>query len=121
MVQDLQMLSIRKVDVGNMTKAEEWSERFNKTNDDSDYEEFMTFDTPDGWVPEEYDVLEEEIVGTSRWGVIHEAIIRFKDNSYMQLNWQEGATEYQDGHPKSYSAEPVEPYDITITKYRSIK
>ena len=84
-----------------------------------------------GDLPEEVDcvLLEDEIVDTGRWSVIHEAVylrksivgrnpLTFSDE-YVRVTYREPATEYQDwGDEGEPDIEEVEPVEITITKFR---
>lgn len=73
-------------------------------------------------------LLDDEIVDTSRWAVIHEAVylrktiagrepLTFSDE-YVRVTYKEPATEYQDwgdeGEPDIVEVVPVE---VTITKF----
>lgn len=73
----------------------------------------------------DYEVVENEINGTSRWSVHYTMV--FKELSTGKLyrtHYSEGATEYQDEDPFEYEDElevdEVEPYEETVIKYRTV-
>lgn len=50
------------------------------------------------------DVVQDEIVDTSRWSVIHEIVFKYEDKFYS-TTYSEGATEMQDESPFQYDEE----------------
>jgi hypothetical protein len=66
-------------------------------------------------------LVEDEIVDTSRWYIHHEAIyMRSEPKSYACVSYSEPATEYQDATDEPVAIYKVEPYEITVTKYRKV-
>lgn len=75
-------------------------------------------------------LLDDEIIDTSRWAVIHEAVylrktvanrmcdeLTFTDE-YVRVRYKEPATEYQDwGDEGPPEIEEVVPVEVTITKF----
>lgn len=73
-------------------------------------------------------LLSDEIIDTSRWAVIHEAVylrktiaarepLTFSDE-YVRVRYKEPATEYQDwGDEGEPDIEEVVPVEVTITKF----
>jgi len=72
----------------------------------------------DFFVPSEF--VEKEIADKSRWSVYMVGVWKFDDDSFVEITWEEGSTEYQDVEPDIY-IEEVEPYEQTIVKYRTVK
>lgn len=72
-----------------------------------------------------FELLTSEIVDTSRWSIMHEAIFRYKDKFYRTC-YSVGATESQDERPYEYDADQIEcpevkPVQVTITKYVDVE
>lgn len=65
-------------------------------------------------------VTEEEPVEQSRWHVLYEQVFKSTDGKFFQFNWRVGAPENQDNGEDIYMTE-VEPYEVTVTKYRTKK
>jgi hypothetical protein len=72
---------------------------------------------------DEYTVVEDIITGKSRWSIMHDVI--FMDNitgKYYKGDYSVGATESQDESPWEYVKEvtftEVEPYNVTVVKYK---
>lgn len=73
-------------------------------------------------------LVSDEIIDTSRWAVIHEAVylrktiagrepLTFSDE-YVRVRYKEPATEYQDwGDEGEPDIEEVVPVEVTITKF----
>ena len=67
---------------------------------------------------EEYDtVVEESIVGQSRWSTIHEAVfLKKSDRTFWKGIWETGSTEYQETD-LNFSMTQVYPKKVVITIY----
>lgn len=73
-------------------------------------------------------LINDEIVDTSRWSVVHEAVylrktvstnspLTFSDE-YVRVTYREPATEYQDwGDEGAPDVVEVKPVEVTITKF----
>lgn len=73
-------------------------------------------------------LVSDEIIDTSRWAIIHEAVylrktiagrepLTFSDE-YVRVRYKEPATEYQDwGDEGEPDVEEVVPVEVTITKF----
>lgn len=70
---------------------------------------------------ENVEQVDNEFVGDSRWENFYVAVFK-RNNEYVALHYSEPATELQEGQDQS-TAEvyPVEPYEVTVTKYRKVK
>lgn len=66
------------------------------------------------------DFVEKEIADQTRWSVYKVGVWKFDDDSYVEITWEEGSTEYQDVNADIYMEE-VEPYEQTVIKYRAVK
>lgn len=74
--------------------------------------------------PEDIQVIQSELIDTTRWSQIHELVIK-KDDKYYSKRYSIGATEYQDEGPFDNEGpfvefNEVEPYEHTVIKYRRI-
>lgn len=81
-------------------------------------------DTAWGDPPEDIQVIESELIDTTRWSEIHELVIK-KDNKYYRTRYSIGATEAQDERPFENEGpliefDEVEPYEVTVVKYRKV-
>ena len=67
-------------------------------------------------------VVSPYVFDTDRWHQYWEMIVKDKDGKFWKLSWREGATEYQelDFDQMDYKAIEVEPYEVTVTKYKPI-
>lgn len=63
--------------------------------------------------------IEDEIVETSRWGIVHEAVYQEGDR-FWRVTYVEPATEYQDWDSSETVIYEVEPYTHTVTSYRPV-
>ena len=88
--------------------------------------QIMEFANPDDW--EEYaygmeTVVKEYVFDTDRWHQYLEKVVKDKQGTFWELSWKEGATENQDVYFEDgqHLAIEVEPYEMTVTKYRAIK
>ncbi len=77
----------------------------------------------DEW--EDGETIENEIIDTTRWSVVHNIIFKHKDTFY-KTTYSVGATEIQDEGPFEYDPDEiecaeVEPYDTVVTAYRLVR
>lgn len=63
--------------------------------------------------------VEDEIVDTTRWFIIHEAVWA-DDSHYAIVSYSEPATEYQDADDEPVDVYAAEPYTETVIKYRKV-
>lgn len=72
---------------------------------------------------EDAEIIENEIIDTSRWST-HYRLIFKKDYKYYQTFYSQGATESQDERPWEYEDEvecvEVEPYEKMVIEYRKV-
>lgn len=66
-------------------------------------------------------LVEDEIVDEKRWSIVHSQVWSLTDGSFIRFSFESPATEMQEGQPYNTSAEEVEPYEVTVTKFREIK
>ena len=70
---------------------------------------------------EEFKIVKEEIVDTTRWSIVHEIIIqRISDGKFFADTYSRGATECQDERPWEYNPpnfDEVEPVETKIITY----
>lgn len=63
------------------------------------------------------EVIEEQ----SRWSVYKSCVLKqVSTGKFFEAYWGEGATEYQEGQDEDWSLTEVEPFEVTVTKYKSI-
>ena len=73
------------------------------------------------------EIIENEIVDTSRWSIHHTAVFKLDCNEkFYQTHYSTGATENQDESPYEYDPDEIEcvevaPVTKTITIYAPIK
>ena len=65
-------------------------------------------------------ITREEVTGTSRWSTFYEQILGYKDGGFWRASWSRGSTEYQDEGVEDLELVQVEPYEVTVTKYKVI-
>lgn len=82
-------------------------------------EETSTWDLEE--IAKEFTQVDYDIIDQGRWETFYESIWKLKDDSYVQIEWQEGSTEYQDSTPPTISLTEVEPYEEIVIKYRAVK
>jgi|WetSurMetagenome_2_1015567.scaffolds.fasta_scaffold38830_5 hypothetical protein len=72
----------------------------------------------------QYKVILDDVVETTRWTIIYDFIFQnLETGKYYQGWYQVGATEMQDERPWEYTTpkfDEVEPYEVTVTKYRKV-
>tara|TARA_R110002167_G_scaffold151503_2_gene345455 strand:- start:140 stop:550 length:411 start_codon:yes stop_codon:yes gene_type:complete len=89
-------------------------------------EELMNITSPDEWEEFAYEmetVVDEYVVDTDRWHQYYEQVVKDKEGKFWELSWKQGATENQDldFEECNHCAIEVEPYEVTVTKYKAIK
>jgi len=73
--------------------------------------------------PPGYEKIEEQQAGTGRWSSYHSLVFRY-EGELWRTHYSVGLTESQDQEPFEYDepvAYRVEPYEVTVTKYRPIE
>lgn len=75
------------------------------------------------WVVEdsgvECEVVYDEYISSRRWTEVHEAVFK-RGDELVGLTYEVPATEYQDGGDFYHEFYLVEPYEVTVTKYRKV-
>lgn len=76
--------------------------------------------------PDNLTVLQNKQHASGRWSSHHYLVfLDATDNTMWGVSYSQGLTEYQDEQPFDHADEQVchqvEPYQVTITKYREIK
>ena len=67
----------------------------------------------------DFELIESEIVDTSRWSVHKEGIFKhIKTGKFYRFEWSEGATEMQEEMPYEYETE-VEPEEVEQVEVKS--
>lgn len=85
---------------------------------EKDYMELVLWEDAEGT-----EIIENEIIDTSRWSN-HYRLIFKKDDKYYQTSYSVGATESQDERPWEYEDKveciEVEPYEKITIAYREV-
>ncbi len=64
------------------------------------------------------EVTSAEITGDSRWSKFYEQVFKDKrDETYWEITWSRGATEYQDNGAEDVEVAQVWPVEVTVTRY----
>ena len=84
--------------------------------------QLMVYEDHDGEV---FEVIEDEIIDTSRWSIIHRMVFKL-DGKFYESSYLKGATEQQDEQPYEYDEDVIEcdevfPVEKTITVYEREK
>jgi hypothetical protein len=67
-------------------------------------------------------VTESTIDEQSRWSVYKSVVVKqISTDKLFNVWWGEGATEYQEGQDEPCGMNEVEPYEVTVIKYRNVK
>lgn len=82
----------------------------------SKYDDEGDFFDDEGFTP----VTSEEIEDQGRWVTYYSQVFKYKDGTFWQARWDRGSTEYQETDLE-LSVVQVEPYEVTVTKYKVIK
>lgn len=64
---------------------------------------------------EDASIVEDKIIETSRWSVIHKIVFKFNDKFY-ESNYSIGATEMQDEGPYEYSKNEIECPEVRLVE-----
>ena len=65
-------------------------------------------------------ITPETLEDQSRWSVYKSRVFRqVSTGKYFEAYWGEGATEIQDGQTSDWSFTEVEPFEVTVTRYRT--
>lgn len=75
----------------------------------------VDFFSEDDYILDSYEIADQ-----ARWSTYKSAVWKFDDESYAEITWEEGSTEYQDPDP-NVAIEEVEPYEETVIKYKAVK
>lgn len=71
-------------------------------------------------LPYDCKLIEDDIIDTTRWSIVHEIVFEDKGKFYM-TTYSEGATEYQDERPWEYEDEvkctEVELKEVKVKKW----
>lgn len=68
----------------------------------------------------------DELEGTSRWSNLRKIVQRVQDKhnpenfGFFEFTWDEPATEMQGGQETNLKMRMVEPYEVTVIKYREV-
>ena len=74
-----------------------------------------------------FEILENEIQDSSRWSIHYNLIFKVLETGKIyETSYSVGATESQDESPFEYEDDEievteVEPYEVTVIKYKAIK
>ena len=69
-----------------------------------------------------YEVLEDEIVDTSRWSNIYEMVFRVKETGLLYAtSYSRGATEMQDESPYEWDKDTIECDEVVETKVEVVR
>lgn len=66
-----------------------------------------------------FEILEDQIIDERRWHVRRRQVVS-KGDELVAVEFNEGATEYQDDTPMGGEAYEVKPVEVTVTKYERI-
>ena len=66
------------------------------------------------------ELIEDKIVDTSRWSVLHVMIFKYKDKFYTS-SYSVGATEQQDEQPYQYAADSIECPEVRAHEVMTIE
>lgn len=74
-------------------------------------------------LPYDCKLIEDDIIDTTRWSIVHEIVFEDKGKFYM-TTYSEGATEYQDERPWEYEDEvkctEVELKEVKVKKWMPV-
>lgn len=68
---------------------------------------------------DEYEkVTGKTVTDTSRWHTFYEQVFKkISDNTFWELSWRQGSTEYQNEGPEDVELVEVVPTEVTVIKY----
>jgi hypothetical protein len=76
--------------------------------EDSEDQEFFT------------EITTADITGDSRWSKFYEQVFKdTRDETFWEISWSRGATEYQDNGVEDVSVQQVWPHLVTTTVYKN--
>lgn len=64
--------------------------------------------------------VDDEYLGSGRWTEHHRAVFK-RGEEYVALDYELPATEMQEGSEGESEVYAVEPYEVTVTKYRKVE
>jgi hypothetical protein len=72
---------------------------------------------------EDFEAVTDTVIeDQSRWSIYKSLVYKQKSTGkFFEAYWGEGATEIQEGQDEDWLFTEVEPYEVTIVKYRTIK
>ena len=85
-----------------------------------DNEDFDVWDFEELLIDWQYElctVEDEYICDSGRWSNSMCKVISVNKDMFIELTWEEGATECQDDTPSCLAFTEVYPYKVTVTKY----
>ena len=65
------------------------------------------------------EIVEDEIIDQRRWVTVNRAVLR-KGDELVGLDYESPSTEMQDGGDFDWEFYNVEPYEVTVTKYKRL-
>ena len=69
----------------------------------------------DNW---DYIEIETSILSQTRWTTVNSTVYQnTNDDSFWEIIWEKGSTEYQDHGPEVHEFYPVEPITVKVTKF----
>jgi len=68
---------------------------------------------------DDVEIIEDKVVDRRRWVVVSRAILK-RGDEVVGLSYESPATEYQEGGDFNHEFYAVEPYEVTVTKYRKV-
>ena len=74
-----------------------------------------------------FEILENEIQDSSRWSIRYNLIFKVLETGKIyETYYSDDATEYQEESPFEYEGDEievteVEPYEVTVIKYKAVK
>ena len=60
------------------------------------------------------EIVEDKIIGTTRWSNIHEVIFQWVDGGFYETSYSEGATEMQDESAFEYDEDAIECNEVGL-------
>jgi hypothetical protein len=105
------------MDEGGMNKAQELIKWFkeNGNQDTGMWDIGVQWFDPHGYIDDTFDLYSQ-----NRWSTYKRAVWKFEDESYVEIIWEDGSTEYQDP-PANIKMVEVEPFEKTIIDYRAVR
>lgn len=85
----------------------------------SDFQDVLKDEPTAGPHDFEDEVVSDLHVYSGRWTETHRAVFK-RGDEYVALDYEVPATEYQEGSEAESFVYAVEPYEVTVTKYREV-